>query len=560
MPSDERHLALAEEARLAGELAADLVARDRLQLVRVAVPVDVVAPGLAELVRDDLLPDRERGRRRRGLDLVGRLEHDVVLELGLLVAGEHVLRGQPLAGVEPDEQRQVGPLGHRRLVVEVLRDQLARDAQEQRGVGAGAEDDHLVGLVRRRHVVGADHDDARALQPRIADPVGVGHLRADPVHPDDHEQVGVLGREEVEVDGLAAGHHRVARRQVGVPGVVVERAAADDLLRSGVRANLRVEQRQHVREAVEAEDAPDPEERHAAAHLDRLHAGAVHRLDHARVVALLEQLLGAVLAVVGAGDVLERLRGDRGRVVPGELDPVVRAAKAQVRLRRAVVVTREPGLDPLLEALADHRRFDTAVAVETAAEDETLLADARIPAMRRLVPVEVGRLAVAVGRADPDDDVVLHMGAQQAVVGVVRRTREHEGRVLGELVAVDLLPAAIGHDLERVAGDERARRGAGRRSGARHGEEACRPEQLRERGTRACRECSSEKLSAGERRHLRRRSRRARRVASASFRRPVSSFYEFEWFLRSRRGFFTTAGAAQACVRCDPSNASSNRG
>ena len=61
----QRHLALAEQARVAGELAADLVARDRLQLVRVAVPVDEVAPGLAQLVRDDLLADRERRRRRR---------------------------------------------------------------------------------------------------------------------------------------------------------------------------------------------------------------------------------------------------------------------------------------------------------------------------------------------------------------------------------------------------------------------------------------------------------------------------------------------------------------
>ena len=129
--------------------------------------------------------------------------------------------------------------------------------------------------------------------------------------PDDHEQVGVLGREEVEVDRLAAGHHRVAGRQVGVPGVVVERAAADDLLGRGVGPHLRVEQGQHVGEAVEAEDAADAEQRHAAAHLDRLHAGAVHRLDHVRVVALLEQLVAPVLAVVGAGDVLERLRGDR---------------------------------------------------------------------------------------------------------------------------------------------------------------------------------------------------------------------------------------------------------
>ena len=121
-----------------------------------------------------------------------------------------------------------------------------------------------------------------------------------------------------------------------------------------------------------------------------------------------------------------------------------------------------PASTHFLKPVADHRRLHPPVAVEAPAEDEALLADAGVPAVRGLVAVQVGRLAVAVGGADPDDDAVLHVGAQQAVVGVVRRAREDEGRVVGELVAVDLLPAAVGHHLQRVARDERARRLAGR--------------------------------------------------------------------------------------------------
>ena len=109
----------------------------------------------------------------------------------------------------------------------------------------------------------------------------------------------MLRGEEVEVDRLAPRDHRVAGWEIGVPRVVVERPAADDLLRRRVRAELAVEEREHVREPVEAEHATHPEQGHAAAHLDRLHSRAVHRLDHRRLVALLEELVGPVLAVVG---------------------------------------------------------------------------------------------------------------------------------------------------------------------------------------------------------------------------------------------------------------------
>src|SRR3989304_3472618 len=77
------------------------------------------------------------------------------------------------------EQRQVGALEPRLAVVGALGDQLARHPEQERRVGTGPQHDHLVGLVRGRHVVGADDDRARPLETRGAQPVGVGHLRAE---------------------------------------------------------------------------------------------------------------------------------------------------------------------------------------------------------------------------------------------------------------------------------------------------------------------------------------------------------------------------------------------
>ena len=279
-----------------------------------------------------------------------------------------------------------------------------------------------------------------------------------------------------------------------MPGVVVERAAADDVLLVDVGAELPVEQGEHVREAIEAEDPPDAEERHPAAHLDRLDARAVHRLDHRRVVALLEQLLGSPLAGVRARDVLEGGGGDAGRFVPGDADPVVRAPLRRVHRRRSVGVPREAVVGPLLEPLADHRCLHAPVAVEAAAEDQALLADPRVPAVGGLPAVDVGRLAVSIGRADADDDPVLHVGAEKAVVRVVRRAGEDEGRVVGELVAVDLLPVAVGHHAERVARDHRRRAGRGLRLR----EELRRPDEVGERSGGSEGERAPEQRASGD--------------------------------------------------------------
>src|SRR3989304_5818881 len=73
-------------------------------------------------------------------------------------------------------------------------------------------------------------------------------------------------------------------------------------------------------------------------------------------------------------------------------------ARRRFHRRTAVRLAWEAGVRPGLEARADHRRLDAAVAVDAAAEHEALLADARVPAVRGLVAVEVLRLPLAVGR------------------------------------------------------------------------------------------------------------------------------------------------------------------
>ena len=122
------------------------------------------------------------------------------------------------------------------------------------------------------------------------------------------------------------------------------------------------------------------------------------------------------------------LRGDVGRLVPGDPQPACRrrASWCPSVGRPVGPCAGSPASTHALKPCADHRRLHPPVAVDAPAEDQALLADARVPAVRGLVAHEVRRLAVAVGRADAHDDAVLQVRAQQAVVGVVRRAGEDE--------------------------------------------------------------------------------------------------------------------------------------
>ena len=54
-------------------------------------------------------------------------------------------------------------------------------------------------------------------------------------------------------------------------------------------ADVGVEQRERIAQAIHAVLAEHAEQAHAAAHLDRARAGAAHLLDHLRLIALREE-------------------------------------------------------------------------------------------------------------------------------------------------------------------------------------------------------------------------------------------------------------------------------
>ncbi len=108
---------------------------------------------------------------------------------------------------------------------------------------------------------------------------------------------------------------------------------------------------------------------------------------------------------VRLGDVLER-RGDNcRRLVVRHADPLVAAAvRSSSASGLPSLAPRKTVVVPLLESGADHALVDAAVAVESACQGQTLLANARVPAVRRAVAAQVHRLAVIHRRADARDD------------------------------------------------------------------------------------------------------------------------------------------------------------
>jgi hypothetical protein len=302
----------------------------------------------------------------------------------------------------------------------------------------------------------------------------VSHLRRDPVHAPGHDHFRVLGERQIEVHRLLPRRHRVAGRQVGVPRVVVPAAAPE----RGVGADLAhvvVEERERVCEAVLPEDAGQAEERHPAAHLDRADAGALRGVDHQRIELLREEPLLARVSAVRRSGRVHRLRDELERFLPTDANERIFAAGEVLCVDGAGLrVARKARARPCEPTLANERILAAAIAVETAHEREPFLATAWIPAVRRAPTGQIFRGAVAEGRPDAHDDAASHVGLKDAVVRVVRRAREHEGAVLGELVAVDPLPGSIRHLRERVR-DRDGLRGALRGGG---GEELRREKEL----------------------------------------------------------------------------------
>ena len=443
----QRHLDGAFEQRIRHvRVPPDHVAREQLRRVRGAVPPHVIAPLHPHLLRYDLVALRRR--RRLGFAL---FQHSrLVLQLRRL-GPEHILRAQVFQGVHPHQHRQVGPLLDVAGVVELLAQDHVGEAQRQRRRGAGPHDDHVIALARGRRVFAGDHHHARPLEPGFGEPVRIRHLGGDPVHSPDHQRFAVLDRREIELHRLLAGHHGVARRQVGVPGIVVEAAPADGLIGPDL-ADLRVQQRHRVRHPVKAEDPRHAQQRHAAAEFQHLRPGAAGGLDGDLVIMLRPQPLLSFFAAVSLGNVLQGRGHDPGRLVMRHANPLVAAAIEVLPRREAVFLAREAFFVPAFETRPHHALVDPPVAVEPPCQRQPLLAHARVPAIAGAVAGQVGGLPVAHSRADAGDNPLAHVGVQQAVVRVVGSAEEGEPGVVLPEIAIDPFPSAVRVGGQRIGG------------------------------------------------------------------------------------------------------------
>ena len=104
-----------------------------------------------------------------------------------------------------------------------------------------------------------------------SEPVAVGHLGGDPVHPQTRHsfEFSTANRSKSLV---CAPVTMGGRGQICVPRVAIPTPGTNRFIRPDF-ADAGVCERHHVREAIESEDPRGPEECHAAAQLDGLRAG-----------------------------------------------------------------------------------------------------------------------------------------------------------------------------------------------------------------------------------------------------------------------------------------------
>lgn len=196
-----------------GEGTVHLVPIHHRRTVLRSIPDDEVPP----------LPPFGIGQHRSGLGVDGwcglsRLgDLNVIRECRRLVVRHDVCSAEEFPRIESHQMGEVRVASHVVRIVEALGDEHLGQPQGKRRGRSRTHDDDLVRLAGGRAVLGRDHHDPSALHPRLGQPVGVRHLRGDPVHPPDDGKTGVFDVAEVEVDGLLPGDHGVAGGKVRVP-------------------------------------------------------------------------------------------------------------------------------------------------------------------------------------------------------------------------------------------------------------------------------------------------------------------------------------------------------
>ena len=391
---------------LGGKLVPNVLPGDGLEFARAQVVDDEVADAFALLCRQSL--DRE------------------AVSLGnvlILISREHVLGPQAFQGVGTHQQREVCELLDERLVIPTPVHENLRNPKEDGGVRQTRTNRHpVVRLGGGRVVFGSDDHDPGAAFHDFVEPVRFGHFVFDQILAHLHGELGEADVVEVDIRGLKPVHKGMSGGLVAVPCVVRPVAAAQRLV-AAHSADMAVEERHHVAEAVESIFADDTQEAHAAPELHRPGAGPAPILKHLRLVAVLvEQAPLALVTAIGRGDGLQPLRQVSVDFIPGEADEFVAAAGVELVATpqfRFVGQGREAVIGPPFPSLSDHRVLQTVRSVHPPVEGVTLEAHAGVPGAGRLVAVEVLVVLVLVGLLDPGHDAVAHEGPDSAGVGVI---------------------------------------------------------------------------------------------------------------------------------------------
>ena len=260
-----------------------LVARDRFGLGCLPIPPDKISPGLSHL----------SGNQNVGLS--ARRRHLVPFGHGFRLvfknrrfSAKHFLDPQEFQVVGPNEKREIGETSNVISIVEFLpHDDITEPQCERRG-GAGADDDSVVGFYAGGGIFTGDHHHLSPFQSSLGQPMRVRHLRRHPVHPPHHHHASLFYGVEIELHGLLARHHGMARGKIGMPGVIIPAPSAQGVF--GLYApKLVIEQGHGIGHSVQAENSRESQKRHAAAELKDLRPRPLCGLNGFLFVSLLQK-------------------------------------------------------------------------------------------------------------------------------------------------------------------------------------------------------------------------------------------------------------------------------
>ena len=417
-----------------GERLTHHVACDGFGGIGFRIPHHIIAELLVLIVRDVL-------------DLLAR----TIGGQGAGVVGEHFRGAQPLEIVFANEEWEIRELLYERFVIPLVINHQSRHAEPQCRVRGGTDRYPVIRLRGRRAVFGRDDDDLRPALHGFDEPMRVGHFVFHEILPVHDDELRVAEIVEVRLAVLQAMHPRMAGSLIAVPGVIRPDATRLGFLRFHA-ADVHVQQREGITQAIHAILAQHAQQAHAAAHLDSACACAAHVINHLLRITLRFEELHARFTAITCGDGLGSFRDIGERVVPRQALELIRAARIKLVFGFDLGGERgETVVRPTLPAAPHDRMLQPIRAVKDAVEGVALRAMAIAPSSGGVIAVEVRVVGDVVFLAKPHNDAIANVGSDAAIVRVIRRADPRELVVVGVLIAILLLPVAVGVVRERIA-------------------------------------------------------------------------------------------------------------